>query len=52
MLPPVEIEPKASNFNALHATIWDNSLKNFYILRVILFKTALLKDGGGGHHTA
>ena len=26
MLHPVGIEPRASNFNALHATVWTNPL--------------------------
>ena len=26
MLPPVEVEPRASDFHALHASIWTNSL--------------------------
>ena len=26
MLPPVGIEPRTSNFNAVHATVWANSL--------------------------
>ena len=26
MLPPVRIEPKASDFNTLHVTVWANSL--------------------------